>query len=59
MDILVFKILTDVCFYMAMFMPLFLFGPIWVRVLLFLGAGILVRLASDLLEKAEHGGAGP
>ena len=36
MDILVFKILTDVCFYMAMFMPLFLFGPIWVRVLLFL-----------------------
>ena len=36
MDMLVFKILTDVCFYMAMFMPLFLFGPIWVRVLLFL-----------------------
>ena len=36
MDILVFKILTDVCFYMAMFMPLFLSGPLWVRVLLFL-----------------------
>ena len=36
MDILVFKILTDVCFYMAMFMHLFLSGPLWVRVLLFL-----------------------
>ena len=36
MDILVFKILTDVCFYMAMFMPLFLSGPLWVRGLLFL-----------------------
>ena len=51
MDILVFKILTDVCFYMAMFMPLFLSGPLWVRVLVF--------MASGLLEKTEHGGAGP
>ena len=58
MDILVFKILTDVCFYMAMFMPLFLSGPLGAGAA-FSGAGILVRLASGLLEKAEHGGAGP
>ena len=31
MDILVFKILTDACFYLALCMPLLLFGPFWVR----------------------------
>ena len=59
MDILVFKILTDVCFYMAMFMPLFLFGPIWVRVLLFLALAswcvwLLVCWKKRNMEERAH-----
>lgn len=59
MDILVFKILTDVCFYMAMFMPLFLSGPLWVRVLLFLALAswcvwLLVCWKKRNMEERAH-----
>ena len=59
MHILVFKILTDVCFYMAMFMPLFLSGPLWVRVLLFLALAswcvwLLVCWKKRNMEERAH-----
>lgn len=57
--LLVFKILTDVCFYMAMFMPLFLSGPLWVRVLLFLALASWCVWLLICWKKRNHGGAGP
>lgn len=59
MDILVFKILTDACFYLALCMPLLLFGPFWVRAALSLALAawciwVLVCWKRRNMEERAH-----